>query len=101
MDAAHQDLVDRLAQELERLGMRRHLARLGDYRRGRGETWTRAHVEQLAAVLRVPPFESVYPVKPRMSSCGCPTPSMYTAAVVPGAALFKCNRCPVEWLELG
>jgi hypothetical protein len=30
---------------------------------------TRAHVENLAAVLRVPPLESVFPIRPRMAGC--------------------------------
>jgi len=99
VDPEHRALVDRLGLRLVALGMDKHAAKLRDYRRGAGD-WTRAHVEQLAAVLRVPPLQDVFPVKSRMSGCGCPTPQPFTKMTVRGASLHTCGRCRATWVEI-
>ena len=54
--------------------------------------------------LRVPPFESAYPV--RLHGTGCATcrsagqtPSLLTERVFPGGARMRCGTCGAVWLE--
>jgi hypothetical protein len=55
-----------------------------------------------AKILRLPPYEGAYPVRPGMSRCGCPTPKTYTQAVWrPGGCKSACGACRDVWLELG
>jgi hypothetical protein len=101
-------LAERVGLELRRLGLTTHVVHLRRYyattRAGRtpgdGE-WDDAFVVEWARQLRLPPHERDYAVKPRMSSCGCPTPKKYTQSVFPGGSKHACGACREVWLELG
>ena len=101
-------LAERVGLELRRLGMLKHVEHLRRYyvnvRAGRAPAsgeWDDAHVVELAKILGVPPYDGAYPVRPRMSRCGCPTPKTYTQAVWPGGCKSACCACHEVWLELG
>ena len=105
-DAAHLDLVVRLGRELVKLGLASQAAHLREYystvRAGREPgTWSRDMVLDWARDLRLPPHEHDTPVRARGSSCGCPSPTSYTARVWPGGARHTCTACRGTWIELG
>jgi hypothetical protein len=102
------DLAERLGKELARLGLHDHVTRLRAYYRdlkaGRPHvgpgTWNEAHVVEVAKTFRVPPYEHAYPVRPRMSSCGCETPKKFTSGTLPNGSKHTCASCHATWLEL-
>jgi hypothetical protein len=51
--------------------------------------------------LRIEPHDRDLPVKPRQSSCGCPSPRTFTAGVWPGGSRHTCGACHVTWIEVG
>jgi hypothetical protein len=74
-------LAERVGRELRRLGLDKHVAHARRYysnvraRRAPGDReWDDSMVVEWARILRLPPYEKDYEVKPRMSKCGCPTP---------------------------
>ena len=106
--AARLALAERVGLALRRLGMLKHVEHLRRYymtvRAGRTPTrgeWDDDHVVELAKILRVPPYEGAYPVRPRMTKCACPSPKTYTSAVWPGGCKSTCSNCHDVWLELG
>lgn len=103
-DAEHLVLCVRLGRQLVALGMRSHAEKLRWYMRKRsppkGEPWTKEQVIELAKALRIPPHENAYPVRERMASCGCATPSTFTRMVWPGGSLHACGKCHQAWVEL-
>jgi len=106
--AARLALAERVGLALRRLGMLKHVEHLRRYYatvRARRSTapgeWNDAHVVELAKILRVPPYEGAYPVRPRMSECACPSPKTYTQAVWPEGSKHACSECHDVWLELG
>ena len=101
-------LAERVGLELRRLGMMKHVERLrryyADVRAGRAPAsgeWTDDMVTEWAKILRVPPYEGAYPIKPRMARCACPSPKTYTQTVWPGGCKSSCSGCHEVWLELG
>jgi hypothetical protein len=100
-------LAERLAVELKRLGMNSHVENLrGYYRRtkrhephGYGE-WNDAHVVSVARMLRVPPHENDWPVRPRNATCSCSTPRTITHGIFPGGTVITCDACKEKWIEL-
>jgi hypothetical protein len=101
-------LAERVGLELRRHGMLKHVGHLRRYyatvRAGRtpasGE-WDEQMVIEWAKILRIAPHEGAYPVRPRMSKCGCASPKTYTRCVWPEGAVSVCSACHEVWLELG
>jgi hypothetical protein len=101
-------LAERVGLELKGLGLQKQVEHLRRYyatvRSGRtpgpGE-WSESMVVEWAKVLRLPPHEGAYPVRPRMSTCSCATPKTFTKLVWPGGSLHTCSVCHDEWIELG
>ncbi len=86
-------LAERVGRELVRLGLPKHVQHLrrfyADTRAGRPlskDGWSYGLVQEWARLLRFPPYENDYPVLPRASSCGCPSPQTFTHGVFPGGA---------------
>lgn len=69
------------------------------------DEWTDAFVDEWAAMLRLPPFEKTFEVRPFHSECtACGPLEMHhdiRAVVFHGGALQQCLRCGGRWLELG
>jgi len=65
--------------------------------------WSEAFVIDWMKTLRVPPFESTYPLLARRAPCPrCPSSeasSVCTDRVFPGGARMRCQTCGCEWLE--
>ena len=105
--AARLALAERVGLELRRHGLLKHVEHLRRYystvRTGHtpaaGE-WTNGMVVEWAKILRVPPHEGAYPVRPRMSKCACASPKLYTEMVWPGGCKSTCSNCRDTWLEL-
>jgi hypothetical protein len=100
-------LAENVGRELVRLGLEEHLAKVrsfyADTRAGRPLRmggWIQEHVIELAKILRVPPYEHAYPVRPRLSSCGCSSPQPLTALMVGPVSKLECGACGVVWLEV-
>jgi hypothetical protein len=100
-------LASRIGTEFVRLGMRKHVAQIRAYYRtvragrepGEGE-WTDDLVVGWAQNLRIEPHERDVPVKPRQSSCGCPSPRTFTVLVWPGGSRHTCGACHANWIEV-
>lgn len=94
-----------------RLEMRDHAALLREFyaaaRDGRpcANGWTEAFVDEWLAVLRLPPFEARYAVRPAGAQCtACHAnpgeiSSRRTVRTFPGGALIRCDGCDAHWLE--
>jgi hypothetical protein len=99
-------LVERVGRELAKLGLKKHVARAREYyaavRDGRPcDVWSRGLTVEWARMLRLPPHENDYPVRPRMSPChGCEASRTFTAAVWPGGSLHQCDACGSRWICL-
>jgi hypothetical protein len=103
------DLIARVGQALVRHGrhklaarLRRHYAAVRD---GRPSEWPPELTIEWARVLRIPPHEHDFPVRPRMSTClACEaagrTAGKFVAAVFPGGSKHQCAGCQAIWLEL-
>jgi hypothetical protein len=101
-------LAERVGLELRRHGLLKHVEHLRRYyltvRSARSPApgeWTEAMVVEWAMILRLPPHEGAYSVRPRMSKCRCPSPKTYTQMVWPGGCKSACGNCHDVWLELG
>lgn len=100
------DLITRVGRELKRLELWDHvkLARRlyanvrADREPGRDE-WDYEMIEEWARLLRLPPFESAYPVRPWAWRC-CEKPKTYTATVWPEGWKSVCETCRAAWLTL-
>lgn len=105
--AAELALTQRVAKELKRLGLQEHVTRLRQHywnvRAGReSSAWNHDLSIEWLRLLRLPPHENDYPVRPRMSQCGkCHGGSHYTVTVFPDGSLHACGVCGARWLELG
>jgi hypothetical protein len=94
------ELAQRLAVELQRHGLERHLDQLRGYYRatrdGGQATWGDEHVHQLAQVLRVVPGLEV---RPRGAGC-CEGFQGRTVMHLADRYLARCSGCDCEWLVL-
>jgi hypothetical protein len=99
-------LTERVGRELARLGLHTHVGRMRAYfaavRAGRpSEAWSHDLSVEWLRLLRLPPYETDYPVRDRMASCGrCETSSVFTATVFPGGSKHRCGSCGAQWLAL-
>jgi hypothetical protein len=93
------------AERSARIGLPEHVARVRTYyaalRAGRpSDAWSHEMNVEWMRLLRAPPYENDYPVRPRMSDCpACDLSRKYTVAVFPGGSKHQC-ACGVQWLEL-
>jgi hypothetical protein len=124
------ELVEALGREFERRQMRSHLESLRlfylgvrhqlDHGRHRAVhvSWDEDMTLDWLAVLRVPPYQAHYPIRPRGYRCACPAgaaadPSgragdwshlgkgaAQTLLVFPGGSKTRCVACGVVWIEL-
>jgi hypothetical protein len=119
------ELVELLGKEFERREMRSHLETLRLYyvalqkhldRRGSVRVaWDEEMTIEWLGMLRVPPHDQRYPVRPREYRCMCTAParstgtgdwshigkgSAATLTVFPGGYLTRCNDCDAKWLVL-
>ena len=99
-------LTEQVGRELVRLGLPTHAANAriyyADVRAGRQPKprgWTHELIVEWARLLRLPPYENDYPVRPRSWSCTCDSPRPYTARIFPGGARICCDACKLTWLE--
>ncbi len=104
--AAELALTERVGRELVRLGLKNHVTRVRRYyaavRAGRAtDEWSHAMNVEWCRLLRLPPHENDYPVRPRMSGCAtCSMSRTFTRTVFPGGSKTRCAACGAEWLEL-
>lgn len=70
-------------------------------------TWSADQVEEWLALLRLPPFETKYPVLPAGATCpSCAgaaqhgSAATHTETTFPGGWKSKCTRCGAMWLTL-
>lgn len=109
--------VERLGREFVRRGMDAHARKLRIYYlavRHRlaspltGEVdvrWSEERVLEWLKLLRLPPYESAYPVRPR--GAGCPRcekstndrTALHTEQTFPGGSKMSCHACGAMWLE--
>ena len=101
------ELAERVGRELVRPGLPKHVQHVrrfyADTRAGRPlskDGWSYSMVQEWSRTLRLPPHQNEYPVRPRPSSCGCPSPQTFTLGVIPGGSKHKCGRCGFIWLAL-
>jgi hypothetical protein len=112
-------MVGALGRAFVRRGMHAHAAKLRAYyvllRRGlatpgKNEVdirWSEALVIEWMKILRMPPYENAYPVRPAQSSCSrCrETPTneaggFQTESTFPGGWKVRCSTCGEAWLVL-
>ncbi len=68
-------------------------------------SWDESFVDQWLGMLRLPPFETMFPLEPKQVSCSkCrldpgAMPSRRTECVFSGGALMRCDTCGHRWLE--
>jgi hypothetical protein len=114
-------LVEKLGHEFVRRGMSEQAKQLRIYywALGRGLVrpsghslelrWTQETIREWLAVLRVPPYEEVYEVRPPDSRCAVcaakPASELsragtYTLLVFPGGWKSACSGCGKAWLTL-
>jgi hypothetical protein len=106
--------VTELGKEFVRRGMNEHRMQLrrfwsrwksGDHERRKGE-WGWELVVEWLCMLRIQPFEKIYPLHPRASSIcpGCEVisereaPSALPVVTWSGGSLTECRRCGACWL---
>ncbi len=107
-------LVVRLGRAFARRGMREHALKLRLYyfalrhKMTRGNDlevrWSERLVVDWMKTLRVPPYDSALPIRPRASSCtSCKQrgqqPWIFTDGVFPGGVRMRCQSCGEIWLE--
>jgi hypothetical protein len=109
--------VKSLGREFKRRGMGQHVQRLRVYYIAvqKGLTspsheldikWSEPFVVEWLKILRVPPFERAYSVRPRGSRCGrCSETrneqtSVFTELNFPGGSKMRCQACEAAWVEL-
>jgi hypothetical protein len=108
--------AEQLAAEFRARGMDSHLALLRRFyaelrhrrqarARVREKGWDEGMVIGWLGLLRVPPFEHVYPLLPRDARCPrCSAegtraaPATFTKSVWPGGSLNECRQCQALWL---
>jgi hypothetical protein len=107
--------VTELGKEFVRRGMTEHRAQLrGFWRQWKGGDqpgrkkgdWSWELVVEWLCLLRIPPFEKIFPLHPRASSIcpGCEvisereSPTAITVSTWAGGCLTECRRCGVCWL---
>lgn len=101
-------LTERVGREFVRLGLKHHAAHARRYyaavRAGRAPgdgAWTHEMIVEWCRLLRLPPHETDYVVRPRMASCSaCERSQSFTQTVFPGGSKHRCGACGEEWLEL-
>jgi hypothetical protein len=100
-------LTERVGRELVRRGLREHVARARQYyaalKAGRtSDAWSHAMNIEWLRLLRLPPHEDHYPVRPRMSGCEkCRgVGGLFTVTIFPGGSKSQCGGCGLQWLEL-
>jgi hypothetical protein len=97
-------LAERVGRELVRAGLPKHADRVRAYyaavRAGRSsDAWSHAMSIEWMRLLRVPPYENDFPVRPRMSACPtCPISRAFTTTIFPGGSKHQC-ACGAAWLE--
>jgi len=109
--------VEQLGREFVRRGMEVHARKLRVYylalrhrlaspHKGEVEVrWSEERVLEWLKVLRLPPFEGVYGVRPWGSGClrcektGNDRTSIHTEQTFPGGAKMSCYACGDVWLE--
>ncbi|HXX31428.1 MAG TPA: hypothetical protein VEJ89_12060 [Myxococcaceae bacterium] len=116
--AALLDMVRRLGDEFRRRGMQAHLVRLRVY-------WLALHhglvrdashalhltlsedaVVEWFKLLRLPPYQHAYPVRPTGSACpacapgGGPATEVVTERTFPEGRKVACLGCRTAWLEM-
>jgi hypothetical protein len=111
------EAVIKLGKEFRRRQMDSHAALLRSFyadlrrrqtgrARARAKDWDETMVLRWLALLRIPPFDQVYPVLPR--GAPCPTcgargeraaPATFVRSVWPGGSLCECRRCGTLWLN--
>lgn len=100
MDARLQ-LAERLAAELRRRGLERHLAQLRGYyagvRAGRAAAWSDAHVALLGKVFQVEPWTEALERRPAGGTC-CPGFLARTVLIIAERHLVSCSGCERRWL---
>lgn len=109
-------LVVRLGGEFQRRGMKDHSQKLRVYflalkhglDSGAREVrvhWTENLVLEWLRLLRIPPYDRSYAIRPRASRCDkCPPdrssqPAVNTEAVFPGGSKMRCQVCGAVWVE--
>jgi hypothetical protein len=123
------ELIEVLGKEFERRAMRVHVESLRLYylavrhQLDRGHdrnvrlSWGEAHTVEWLALLRIPPYQNVYRVRPRGYRCDCvlsatvtePANSgdtshlgsgtAITEATFPGGWKIACKGCGAKWIE--
>lgn len=109
--------VKLLGREFVRLGMDAHAKRLRLYylalKHGlttRGNDvdfrWSEEFVVEWMKTLKLPPYSSEYPTRPRSSPCAkckdrSSQPAITTVSVLPYGAKMRCGTCGAVWLEPG
>jgi hypothetical protein len=72
----------------------------------RDRVWDEDMVIEWLGLLRIPPFEHMYPLLPR--DAPCPTcgatssrelPATFVRLVWPGGSLEQCRRCETSWIQ--
>ena len=109
--------VEQLGREFVRRGMDVHARKLRIYYLAlrhklasphKGEVdvrWSEERVQEWLKVLRMPPYEAAYEVRPRGSGCrrcektGNDRTSIHTEQTFPGGAKMSCYACGDVWLE--
>ena len=102
------ELTARVGREFARLGLKNHVAHarryyaaVRDARPPEAGEWTHEMIVEWARLLRLPPHEHDYPVRPRMAPCStCELSQTFTQAVFPGGTKTRCGACGADWLEL-
>lgn len=102
---ARLELIVRVGREFVRRGLnnqaseaRRYYAAVRDGLEPDG--WGHEMIVEWARLLRVPPHEHDYAIRPQMWRACCDRPRTYTAAVYPGGSKHVCESCRSVWLEL-
>lgn len=105
-------LVEQLAAEFKRRGMKKHLQLLRGYyrrefkQRAEGE-WSTEMVLDWLAMMRLGQFADFYKTAPREK--GCPfcgaadaggAPGFFTEVAWEGGTRLRCNNCHRSWLRL-
>ncbi|MFM2421428.1 MAG: hypothetical protein RL385_6151 [Pseudomonadota bacterium] len=86
-------LMLELAKRFAAHDMQQHLAQLAP--------WDESMVVEWACLLRIAPFDSVYPVRASHlcpNTPGCPVGAVHTENIFPGGHLMLCNVCGSRWL---
>jgi hypothetical protein len=105
-------LMLELAKRFAAHDMQQHLAQLRRLYRDRRQRlcaaakaklapWDESMVVEWACLLRIAPFDNVYPVRASHlcpNTPGCPVGAVHTENIFPGGHLMLCNVCGSRWL---